>query len=278
VKQHKTKMDTVDLIMLLFFLMLVVFVIFPLFWMLVTSFKTSREISTIPLTVFPKEWYLNNFHKIFTDQFFPRYFLNSVIVATSVTIVAVFGSTLMGYVFAKYNFPGKTFLFYAILITIMVPFEAYIVQTYSMVRFFRGTNTYFGLMFPSIISSFGIFYMRQNMQSIPDALLEAARIDGAGNYYILGRIILPLSVSPISILAVLLFLIEWSSYLWPLLIASRKEMFVLEIGLSLLQDEYIVDYGVIMAGCMVAFIPVFMLFLFFRRFIMEGIALTGIKG
>ena len=277
-KQHRGKLDFVDFIMLLFFFMLVAFVLFPLFWMLVTAFKTSREIGSIPPTVFPREWYLGNFRKIFTDQYFPRYFLNSVIVSVAVTIIAVFGSALMGFVFAKYKFPGKTVLFYAILITIMIPFEAYIVQTYSIVRFLRSTNTYFGLIFPSIISSFGIFYMRQNMETIPDALLEAARIDGAGNYYILGKIILPLSVSSISVLAILLFLTEWSSYLWPLLIASKKEMFVLEIGLTLLQDEYIIDYGVIMSGCAVALVPALMLFIFFRRYIMEGIAMSGIKG
>jgi len=109
-------------------------------------------------------------------------------------------------------------------------------------------------------------------------LLEAARIDGAGNYYILGKIVLPLSVSAISILSILLFLTEWSSYLWPLLVASKKEMFVLEIGLTLLQDEYFIDYGVIMSGCAVAMVPALMLFIFFRRYIMEGIAMTGIKG
>jgi len=134
-KNRLAKIDFIDSVMLLFFFMLVIFVLFPIFWMLVTSFKSSFEISSIPPTVFPKTWYLANYHKIFTDQYFPRYFLNSVIVSVIVTIIAVFGSTLMGYVFAKYNFPGKNILFYAILITIMIPFEAYIVQTYTIVRF-----------------------------------------------------------------------------------------------------------------------------------------------
>ena len=277
-RQNRINPDIIDCILLLFFLTLVVFVIFPLFWMLVTSFKNSEEISSIPPTIFHQKWYFENYLKIFTDRYFPRYFLNSVIISVIVTAVSVLGSALMGFVFAKYKFPGKTVLFYAILLTIMVPFEAYIVQTYTIVRFFKSTNTYFGLVFPSIISSFGIFYMRQNMESIPDALLEAARIDGAGNYYILGKIVIPLSVSAISVLSLLLFLIEWSSYLWPLLVASKKEMFVLEIGLTLLQDEYIIDYGVIMSGCAVALVPVFLLFIFFRRYIMEGIAMSGIKG
>jgi ABC-type glycerol-3-phosphate transport system permease component len=277
-KKSRQGLDVIDIIMLIFFLALVVFVIFPLFWMLVTAFKNPQEISSIPPSVFPRNWYFNNFKKILTDKFFLRYFQNSMIVAVTVTVIAVMGSSLMGFVFAKYQFPGKNILFYAILITIMVPFEAYIVQTYSIARFFKATNTYFGLLFPSIISSFGIFFMRQNMEAIPNALIEAARIDGAGHFYIFGKIMLPLSVSSISVLSILLFLTEWSSYLWPLLIATKKEMFVLEIGLTLLQDEYFIDYGIMMAGCVVALIPALILFIFFRHYIMEGIAMTGIKG
>ncbi|MFC2739291.1 MAG: carbohydrate ABC transporter permease, partial [Prevotella sp.] len=161
---------------------------------------------------------------------------------------------------------------------IMIPFEATVVPLYLIVRSMKAINTYWGLIFPSIISSFGIFFMRQNLEQIPDSLIEAAKIDGAGNYFILGKIIFPLATSSISVLAVLLFLIEWSSYLWPLLIATKKEMFVLEIGLTLLQDEYITDYGIMMTGCLIALIPAMILFLIFRRNIMEGIATTGIKG
>ena len=123
-----------------------------------------------------------------------------------------------------------------------------------------------------------MFFMKQNMEQIPDALVEAARIDGAGNYKILGTIILPLSVSSISVLSILLFLIAWSEYLWPLIVISKKNMYVLEIGLTLLQDEYFIDYGVIMAGCAVALVPCLLLFIFFRRYIMDGIAMSGIKG
>ena len=142
----------------------------------------------------------------------------------------------------------------------------------------RAINTYWGLIFPSVISSFGIFFMRQNMEHLPDSLIEAARIDGAGNWRIFARIIAPLSVSSMAVLSILLFLTEWSSYFWPLLVATKKEMYVLEIGLTLLQDEYFIDYGVMMAGCAISMVPAMILFLIFRRHIMEGIAMTGIKG
>ena len=277
-KMNVRRNTGVDYILLIPFFLLVFVAIFPLFWMLVTSFKTPEEFSAIPLTVFPVNWFKGNYIKIFTDRYFPRYFLNSVVMASVVTVVAVASSTFVGYIFAKFKFPGKNIFFYAILITIMVPFESFIVPLFGFVRNMNAMNSYWGLIFPSVISSFGIFFIRQNMEQIPDALLEAAKIDGAGNYYTFFKIVIPLSISAISVLSILLFLIEWSSYLWPLLIATKREWFVLEIGLTLLQDEYFIDYGVMMAGCAVAMIPVFILFLFFRRHIMDGIAMTGIKG
>ncbi len=276
--RNTRRLTAMGYILLLFFFILLIFTLFPLFWMLVTGFKTPAEINQVPPTIFPHNWFWGNFTKILTDQFFPRYFFNSMVVAVCVTIIAVFGSTLMGYVFAKFTFPLKNVLFYLILITIMVPFEATVVPLYLIVRSMKAINTYWGLIFPSIISSFGIFFMRQNMEQLPDSLIEAAKIDGAGNFYILRKIIFPLSLSAVSVLAILLFLTEWSSYLWPLLISTKKEMFVLEIGLTLLQDEYITDYGVMMAGCAIALIPALILFILFRRNIMDGIAMTGIKG
>ncbi len=267
-----------DLLLLILFFLLVIIAIFPLFWMFVTSFKTQEEITAIPTTILPENWYFGSYEKIFTDQYFPRYFVNTCITSVIITVVSVAVSALVGYVFAKFKFPFKSLFFYAILATIMVPFESFIVPLYSFVKSINGVNTYFGLVFPSIISSFGMFFMKQNMEQIPDALIEAARIDGAGNYYILGKIILPLSVSSISVLSILLFLIAWSEYLWPLIIATKKEMYVLEIGLTLLQDEYFIDYGVMMAGCAIALLPCLILFIFCRRYIMEGIAMSGIKG
>ena len=272
------KFTYVDLILTILFFCLVIVAVFPLFWMLVTSFKTQEEIMRIPTTILPANWYLGSYIKIFTDEYFPRYFLNTCITSIIITVVSVAVSALVGYVFAKFKFPLKALFFYAILATIMLPFESFVVPLYNFVRSMHWTNTYLGIVFPSIISSFGMFFMKQNMEQIPDALVEAARIDGAGNYRILGTIILPLSVSSISVLSILLFLIAWSEYLWPLIVISKKNMYVLEIGLTLLQDEYFIDYGVIMAGCAVALVPCLLLFIFFRRYIMDGIAMSGIKG
>lgn len=274
----KHKFTLFDIVCLVIFFILLIITLFPLYFMLITAFKTPAEINQVPVTLFPHELYLGNFSKIFHDEFFLRYFLNSVISSVIITVVSVIGSALAGYVFAKFKFPLKSVFFYAILATIMVPFESFVVPLYTFVRNLHGVNTYFGLVIPSIISSFGIFFMKQNMEQIPDALVEAAKIDGAGNWKILRTIIMPLSVSSLSVLSILLFLTAWSDYLWPLIIATSQKMFVLEIGLTLLQDEYFTDYGQMMAGCAVALVPALILFIFFRRHIMEGIAMSGIKG
>ena len=274
----KSNVTFVDVLLLAVFFLLVLATIFPLLWMLSTSLKDAKEAMAIPPALFPKSLYLGNYAKIAADEYFPRYFLNSVIMSVAITLIAVAGSTLMGYVFAKFEFPCKRTLFYAILITIMVPFEAYIVPLYGFVMKIHALNTYPGLIIPSIISSFGIFFMKQNMESIPDVLIEAAKVDGASNFFIFRKIVLPLSRSSISVLSILLFLVAWSDYLWPLLVSSQKKMYVLEIGLALLQNEYFVDYGLMMAGSVVSLVPGLLLFIFFRRFVMQGIALTGIKG
>lgn len=274
----RLKRRSSDFFLLIPFFLLVLLTVFPLFWMLMTAFKSSAEINQVPPTVFPNVVYYGNFLKAFTDDYFLRYFLNSIIVSCSVTVIAVMGSTIAGFVFAKFQFPLKTLVFYLILLTIMIPFEATVVPLYLIVRSMKAINTYQGLILPSVISSFGIFFMRQNIEQLPDSLIEAAKIDGAGNMYVFRKIIAPLSLSAISVLSILLFLTEWSSYFWPLLVATKKEMFVLEIGLTLLEDEYFIDYGVMMAGCAIAMVPAMILYLLFRRNIMEGIALSGIKG
>jgi len=278
-KENKSKsFDFVGFIIHFAFFLFVFITLFPLFWMLVTSFKSPAEINSVPPSVFPVDLYLDNYNKILTDQYFLKWFLNSLIVACGVTVIAVSGSTIAGYVFAKFDFRFKNLVFIIILLTIMIPFEATVVPLYLTVRSMKLVNTYWGLMLPSIVSSFGIFFMRQSISQIPDSLLEAAEIDGAGYFYTFRKIVLPLSVSAISVLSILLFLTEWSSYFWPLLVATKKEMFVLEIGLTLLEDEYFIDYGIMMAGCAVALVPAMILYIAFRRNILDGIAFTGIKG
>jgi ABC-type glycerol-3-phosphate transport system permease component len=255
-----------------------VVIIFPFFWMISTSLKPDSEILRIPPTLLPIQWNRGFYQELLQDAVFLRYFLNSLIVATTGTVISTFNSLIAGFVFAKFRFRGRNILFFLILVTIMVPFQCYMIPLYVLAVRSGLVDTYVGLIFPIIVSSFGIFFMRQNIQTIPDSLLEAAKIDGAGVWGTFLRIITPLSVSAIVILAIFQFMTAWGDFIWPLVITNSRKMFVLELGLSRFIGEFSVDYGMIMAGATLAILPVVVVFLIFRRYVIEGMTLSGIKG
>jgi len=255
-----------------------VVIIFPFFWMISTSLKPDAEILRIPPTLLPIHWNRGFYQELLQDTVFLRYFLNSLIVATTGTVISTFNSLIAGFVFAKFRFRGRNILFFLILITIMVPFQCYMIPLYVLAVRSGLVDTYGGLILPIIVSSFGIFFMRQNIQTIPDSLLEAAKIDGAGVWGTFLRIITPLSVSAIVILAIFQFMTAWGDFIWPLVITNSRKMFVLELGLSRFIGEFSVDYGMIMAGATLAILPVVVIFLIFRRYVIEGMTLSGIKG
>ncbi|MBN2554084.1 MAG: carbohydrate ABC transporter permease [Spirochaetales bacterium] len=253
-------------------------IIFPFFWMISTSFKPDAEILRIPPTLLPVRWNTGFYQELLQDTVFLRFFLNSLIVASTGTVLSTFNSLIAGFVFAKFRFRGRELLFFLILLTIMVPFQCYMIPLYVLAVRYSLVDTYAGLIFPIIVSSFGIFFMRQNIQTIPDSLLEAAKIDGASVWGTFFRIITPLSVSAIVILAIFQFMTAWGDFIWPLIITNSRRMFVLELGLSQFIGEFSVDYGMIMAGAFVAILPVVTVFLVFRRYVIEGMTLSGIKG
>ncbi len=197
-------------------------IIFPFFWMISTSLKTEAEILRVPVTVFPHALYVANYARLLTDPLFLRFFLNSIIVASVGTVVSTFDSLAAGFVFAKFRFPGKKMQFLLILATLMIPFQCYMIPLYAMSVRLRWIDTYAGLIFPIVISSFGIFFVRQNMQSIPDSLLEAARIDGAGIWRVFFVIVLPLSVSVTVVLAIFQFMTAWGDFIWPLVVTNSQ--------------------------------------------------------
>jgi len=252
-------------------------IIFPFFWMVSTSLKLNSEILRVPPTIFPHVLNWGFYNKLIHDSIFWRYFLNSIIVASTGTIISTFDSLIVGFIFAKFSFRGKNAVFILILATIMIPFQCYMIPLYVLSVRYNLVNTYPGLIFPIIISSFGIFFMRQNIQSIPDTLLEAAKIDGASIWNIFFRVVTPLSVSAIVTLGIFQFMTAWGNFIWPLIITNSREMFVLELGLSKFIGEFSVDYGFIMAGATLAIMPVIIVFLIFKRYVVEGITLSGLK-
>ena len=255
-----------------------VVMIFPFVWMVATSLKPGPEIIQFPPHIFPHSPTISNYGRVFETAPFGRYFLNSVIVTTVSTVVVVITSTLGGYVFGKHRFPGSNFIFFVFLATAIIPLEVYMVPLYLLMRDWRWINTFQGLIAPFLVLSFGIFIMRQYFRStIPDELLDAARIDGGSEWYLLVKVALPLSTSAIAAVAILAGIQAWTAFIWPLVIASSQDMYTMEVGLAFFQQRYTVDYGAITAGATLSLIPIVCLFLVFRRHITEGIALTGFR-
>ena len=249
----------------------------PFLWVFLTSFKQSAEIVTETPRLLPMLWTMENYLKLPKVAPFVRFFLNSIIVSGVSTIFIALSSAACGYVFAKYRFWGRDFLFFLVISTILIPLQTYIVPLYLLTWKLGWINSYQGLIFPLIIMSSGIFFLRQNIMSIPDELIDAARVDGASEWRVFLSIILPLSLSPIAAISIVNWVYTWSLFIWPLIVANSTEMFTMELGLMYFQREYAVDYGGIMAACVITLLPILGVFLAFRTRIIEGVAFTGMK-
>jgi ABC-type glycerol-3-phosphate transport system permease component len=249
----------------------------PFIWVFLTSFKRSADIVTETPRLLPLVWTLENYLKLPRVAPFVRFFLNSIIVSGVSTFLVALGSAACGYVFAKYRFRGRDFLFFLVISTILIPLQTYIVPLYLLTWKLGWINSYQGLIFPLIIMSSGIFFLRQNIMSIPDELIDAARVDGASEWKVFRTIVLPLSLSPIAAISIVNWVYTWSLFIWPLIVANSTEMFTMELGLMYFQREYAVDYGGIMAACVITLLPVLVVFLIFRTRIIEGVAFTGMK-
>ncbi len=199
--------------------------------------------------------------------------------STLSTAGIILTSTLAGYVFAKYRFPGRNILFAIILVTAMVPLEVYILPLFMTMVDLKWLNTYQGMVAPYLIMSFGIFFMRQNItHGIPDELLESARIDGASDWRTFATIVLPLAKSAIGALAIFAFMQAWAAFIWPLLVTRRTEMYNMELGLGFFQNAYTIDFGPISAASVVSFMPVLIVYFIFRKQIQRGVTLGAVKG
>lgn len=249
----------------------------PFVWVLLTSFKRSGEIVTETPRLLPTVWTLENYLKLPQVAPFVRFFLNSILVSGVSTLCIALGSAACGYVFAKYRFRGRDVLFALVISTILIPLQTYIVPLYLLTWKLGWINSYQGLIFPLIIMSSGIFFLRQNILSIPDELIDAARVDGASEWKVFRSIILPLSLSPLAAISIVNWVYTWSLFIWPLIVANSQDLFTMELGLMYFQREYAVDYGGIMAACVITLLPVLAVFLAFRTRIIEGVAFTGMK-
>jgi multiple sugar transport system permease protein len=250
----------------------------PFVWMILGSFKTTGELRQVPPTVIPEEPTLANYRELFDRLDFPRYFFNSAVVALAVTAGNLLFCSMLGYALAKLEFAGKRVVFVLVLATLMVPSIVTFMPLFVLISNMGLVNTHAGLILPFVVGALGVFLMRQFIDGIPDELLDAARIDGAGEYTIFFKIVLPLCGPALATLAILTFLGSWNSFLWPLVVASTENMYTLPVAVALFsigQNEN--DVGLQMAGAAVVVLPVVLLFLAMQRYIIQGIATTGIK-
>ena len=252
--------------------------ILPLVFLVANAFKTPQEMLAWPPTVIPSDPTLANFRSVLADTPLLRWIGNSLLFAVLSTLAILTTSSIAGYILGKFRFRTLNVLFAIILATAIVPFEVYMIPLYFQAQSMGLLNSVWGLLLGYLVMSFGIFLIRQNViHSIPDELLEAARIDGAGELWIFIRIVVPLLRGALGALFVLAFFQAWTAFAWPLIVATTKDSYTIEVGLALFQTGFTVDLGRLSAASAIVLVPSVALFVFLRRNFVEGVASTGLK-
>ncbi len=249
----------------------------PFLWMLSTAFKPQSEWITFPPQLLPLAPTLENFQKAIDRLDIYRLYFNTLFIAITKSFVNLYVSCLAGYIFGKFSFRGRDTLFYLILATWIIPFEVYMIPLYLMIVQQGMADSWWALIIPEISSAYAIFMFRQFMFTIPNELIDAGRIDGASEWYIWHRLIIPLSRPVLATLAVFYFMWNYNDFLWPLIVLTSPKKYVLSIGLADFLGENGSFHGLIMAGATMASIPIMIVFLFLQRYITQGIVLTGMK-
>lgn len=270
------QLNIVRMIWMLVTLVLALMAIFPLLYMLSISFKGATEV--FQPNLLPNSPTLGNFVYVLTEVPFWRYLLNTFIVASVVTIVALFFHTMAGYALARLSFPGRETIFLAMFSTFLVSLPVIIVPLFILVRSMGMLNNFAGLIVPAIFNAFGIFLLRQYYLSLPRELEEAAIVDGASYWRIYWSVVLPLSRPIIAALAILFFLANWNGFLWPLTVASDKNLWLVQVGIANFKSQYAASWNYTMAASTIVALPMLLLFVVFQRQIMDSIKTSGLKG
>lgn len=249
---------------------------FPFLWMVFASVKPRSESVAYPPQLLPQQPTLEFFVQLFTELDFGRYLLNTLMIV----VICMFGLLLMaaaGYGFAKFTFPGRDILFFLVLVTMMIPGQVTMIPSYLILNGMKLTNTLVGIALPMLVSGFAVFLFRQFMVTMPTEIIEAARIDGAGEWRIFFRIILPMSGPILAVQVVLTFIAGWNSFLWPLIIANDQSLYTLSVGISLLNQQITTNPSLQMAASTLMVVPILIVFIVFQRFVVQGFALSGLK-
>lgn len=248
----------------------------PLLFMFATSFKTADQV--YDLRLIPAAPTLSNYIAVLADGRFMRWFMNSMLVAVAVTVSNCFFDSLVGYTLAKFEFRGRQFIFIAILSTLMIPTEMLVIPWYLMSSQLGWLDSYWGIMFPGMMTAFGTFLMKQFFEGVPNDFIEAARVDGLNEFQIWWKVALPLVTPALSALAIFTFLGNWTAFFWPLIVTTSKELYTLPVGLSSFAVEQQIQWEMIMTGASIATIPTLIVFIVLQRYIVRGVMLAGLKG
>jgi multiple sugar transport system permease protein len=255
------------------------FTLLPFIWIILTSFKPASEIVRMPPTFFPEKWTLKSYQTIFTDPRVPlaRFYFNSTFVTLMRVFITLFTSSLAGYIFCKYRFWGKNIMFVLILAQLMVPFQVIMIPEYLILVKLKLIDNLWGLIIPGMVDAFGIFLMRQFIEAIPDEMIDAGRIDGASDFGIYWRIVLPQLGPSLAALGIFTFLAVWNDYLFPLIVITTTEKRTLPLLLTWYSSQHSTRYDLTMAASVLVMLPILLVYVIFQRWIVRGVALTGFK-
>jgi multiple sugar transport system permease protein/alpha-1,4-digalacturonate transport system permease protein len=251
--------------------------LFPLYWMLATAIRPRTELFSGGFHLFPSDLVWSNFSEAWGKLPFTQFYVNSLIIAAIAVVITVFINLLAGYTFAKYDFPGRNIIFLLLISTLMIPIQVIMVPEFLIITKLGWVNTYAGVIVPRAAEAFGIFMVRQFMVSIPDELIEAARLDGAGEFKIFWKVVLPLSWPVVAVLTIFTFMWRWNDFAWPLVVLQDRASYTVTLGLNLMKGQFFTDWTGIMSMSLVSILPMLLVFIFFQRYFIQGIASTGIK-
>ena len=257
---------------------LVIVMLGPYLYIFSSSFKETYTLISIPPQLIPEQFVWDNYRYILSELPFSLWFFNTILVALLVTVGTVLIDALAAYAFAKKQFWGRDFLFGLMLATIMIPGALLLIPAFLITNWLGLLNSYGGLIIPALANVLGVFLLRQFMQTIPEELEHAARIDGCSDFGVFWRIILPLSAPALATLSIVVFTSQWNNLVWPLVVLNDKDLYTLPLGLALLRSEFQVNYGITSASAFLSVVPLLIVFLFLQRYFLEGLTVGAVKG
>ncbi len=258
--------------------LLTIIFLFPVLWVLLSSLKTQSELFTYPLTIFPANPTLDNYREAFRSGTFLRYFGNSGYVTVIATFITVMINTMAGYALSKYIFKGRDLIFFIMIATLMIPLQVIMIPIFLLEKNLGLLNTLWGIIIPPAATPTGIFLARQYMMTIPNSLIESARIDGSGEWFIFRKIILPLAKPIIATITIFSFMWRWNDFLWPFIVISKQKKYTLQLALSNFVGQYDVDWSKLLSMTVIAILPMIIVFLAFQKYFIKGLTAGGVKG